>query len=95
MKVIFGDLLPGETPIDDSTGLKIPGITTRKELNEVEAEGIRKTLRKYFGVDVLTREIAPFDFDWTQRLHGEMFEDDWDWAGIFRLKNLAVLSAIL
>ena len=30
IKVIFADLLPGETPIDDITGLKIPGVLTRR-----------------------------------------------------------------
>ena len=75
MKVLFSDLLPGETPIDDVTGLKIPRYHDAAGPNLVEAEGIRKALRKYFGVDALTTEIAPFDFGWAQSLHREMFED--------------------
>ncbi len=88
MKVIFGDLIPGETPIDDVSGLKVPQITNRRELNRAEAEGIRKVLRKYFESDVPLRDIAPFDLHWAQRLHGEMFEDVWEWAGQFRVANL-------
>lgn len=34
------ETLPGETPIDDISGLKIVGITTRKQLSFVEAENI-------------------------------------------------------
>jgi hypothetical protein len=30
----------GETPLDDISGLKIEGITTRSELDEAEAENI-------------------------------------------------------
>lgn len=90
MKVIFGDLVPGETPIEDSTGLKVPDITTRQQLSRVEAENIRKVLTKYFGGDVLTRDTAPFDYSWALDLHREMYEDVWDWAGVFRLGDLNI-----
>jgi len=30
MKIVFADLLPGETPIDDITGLKVSGISTKE-----------------------------------------------------------------
>lgn len=54
--------IPGETPIDPS-GLKIRGITTRKELNVVEAENIRKAVVKYLAArpaekTALARSIA-------------------------------------
>ncbi len=67
MKVVFGDLLPGETPIDDATGLKVPGIVTRTQLGLAEAENIRKALVKYFGGE-LTEELAPLDLTWAKRL---------------------------
>lgn len=86
MRIIFGDLLPGETPLDDTTGLKVSGVSTREQLSVVEAANIRKTLTKYFA-DQPTEQIAPFDFEWVRGLHNEMFGDVWDWAGQFRTQN--------
>ena len=37
----------GETPLDDISGLKIEGITTRSELDVVEAENILDAFLKY------------------------------------------------
>jgi Fic-DOC domain mobile mystery protein B len=87
MKVIFGNLLPGETPIDDITGLKVCAVATRRQLSLIEAENIRKVLVKYFGGD-LSSEIAPFDLTWAKKLHQEMYGDVWDWAGQFRQRDL-------
>jgi Fic-DOC domain mobile mystery protein B len=78
--------IPGETPIDPS-GLKIAGITNRAELSSVEGANIRKALSKYLTSKPSRRE-APFDLDWCQRLHKEMFGDVWDWAGQIRTRNL-------
>jgi len=86
MKIIFEDLLPGETPIDDVSQLKIPGISTRRELTIVEAENIRKVLVHYFTDR--PRGIASFDLDWARNLHREMYEDVWGWAGQFRARDL-------
>lgn len=72
--------VPGGTPIDDLSGLKVKGITRRKELNEVEAENIRKAVVKYFAAPP-TPKVAPFDLSWALRLHREMFGDVWKWAG--------------
>jgi len=78
-KILFADLLPGETPIDDFSGLLVTGVTTRKELSQVEGQGIRKILVKYFTdphtLDFAppSRDIAPFDFEWTRQLHREMY----------------------
>jgi Fic-DOC domain mobile mystery protein B len=89
MKIIFGDLVPGETPLDDVSELKVPGITTRKELSVIEAANIRKVLVKYFA-DPPTPDLAPFDFEWVRGLHREMFGDVWEWAGQFRTRNLNI-----
>jgi Fic-DOC domain mobile mystery protein B len=75
--------IPGETPIDDLSGLKVRGISLRSELDKHEAENVRKAMTKYF-VGRLTRKKAPFDFSWSLRLHGEMFGDVWTWAGTLR-----------
>ncbi|MBL8796142.1 MAG: mobile mystery protein B [Planctomycetia bacterium] len=79
--------LPGETPLDDLSGLKIKGITTRSQLNEVEAKNILKAVIKYLARK--PSRIARFtDFKWYLRLHEEMFGEVWDWAGKLRTRNL-------
>ena len=72
--------IPGETPLDDLSGLRVQGITTKAALNAVEAENIRKATVKYLAAKP-TRRIAPFDVAWMLRLHEEMFGDVWKWAG--------------
>lgn len=74
------DTLPGETPIDDISGLKIKDVRTRIELATVEAENVRKAVLKYLAAKPSHR-IAPFDFTWSLKLHKEMFGDVWEWAG--------------
>ncbi len=79
----FFDPLPGETPIDDISGLKHKGITLRKELSVLEGANILKAAEIYlFGI--LTPEKAPFDYTWALQLHREMFGEVWAWAGIPR-----------
>ena len=75
--------LPGETPIDDISGLKVSGVTTRSELDKIEAENIRKAVVKYLAAKP-SRRTAPFDLPWVLQLHREMFGDVWAWAGTIR-----------
>lgn len=75
--------VPGETPIDDLSGLLVKGISLRRELNQLEAENILKALEKYF-VGKLSRKVAPFDYCWALTLHREMFGEVWAWAGVPR-----------
>jgi Fic-DOC domain mobile mystery protein B len=79
--------IPGETPIDDISGLKVKGVTLRKELNALEAENIRKPFVKYLAVKP-SRRSAKFDLAWAMKLHREMFGDVWKWAGQLRKLNL-------
>jgi Fic-DOC domain mobile mystery protein B len=79
--------IPGETPIDDISGLKIKGITRRRQLNMLEAENILKATIKYF-YDGPSEKTAPFDYAWAVQLHREMFGDVWAWAGKIRNKPL-------
>src|SRR6266404_41464 len=85
--MLLGPRIPGETPLDDISGLKVKGITLRKELNEVEARNILKATVKYLG-GRLSRRIAPFHLSWSLRLHKEMFGDVWRWAGKRREKEV-------
>jgi len=63
-----------ETPIDDVSGLRIKGITTRGELSVHEAENVRKAVARYLSKRP-TRRQAPFDLAWVLKLHKQMFGD--------------------
>lgn len=78
--------IPGETPIDDVSGLKIKGITTRSELNEFEARNINAAVFKYLSRRP-SRRSARFDYPWCLNLHCEMFGKVWRWAGQIRTQN--------
>ena len=82
-------VIPGETPIDDLSGLKIKGITTRRELNVFEAQNVNKAAQKYL-LGQLTRRSARFDVTWCLKLHKEMFGKVWQWAGQPRTQNLNI-----
>jgi Fic-DOC domain mobile mystery protein B len=83
------DPIPGETPIDDMSGLIPKGIQTRAELNALEAENIRKAVMRYLAAKP-TRRQAPFTLDWCYKLHRQMFGDVWRWAGTRRVTELNV-----
>lgn len=80
---------PGETPIDDISGLRIKGVTTRAELNAAEAENILKATLKYLAKRP-SRRTARFDIAWMLRLHREMFGKVWSWAGEIRSRDLNI-----
>jgi Fic-DOC domain mobile mystery protein B len=81
--------IPGETPIDDVSGLKIKGIATRRQLSEFEARNINRAVSKYLGKRP-SRRTAPFHYSWCLKLHKEMFGRVWQWAGQIRTQNLNV-----
>lgn len=78
-----GDPIPGQTPLDDLSGLRIKSIRTQNQLNEAEAANILKAVTKYLAARPSPR-FARFDVRWMKRLHREMFGDVWKWAGSFR-----------
>lgn len=49
-------LIPGESPIDDISGLLVKDIGTRRQLNQVEAENITLAAVKYLGETSPIRE---------------------------------------
>lgn len=73
----------GETPLDDISGLKIDGITTRSELDRVEADNILEAFLKYTMSPEQIKGIL-FDTQFLQQLHKDMFGNVWSWAGEFR-----------
>ncbi len=58
--------LPGETPIEDVSGLKVKSIKTRGQLAVAEAQNIRKVVVKYLGSKP-NRRIARFDLSWSRK----------------------------
>lgn len=85
----IGKRLPGETPLDDISGLKVKGVMTRGRLNLLEAENVRRALVKYLAKRP-TRRSAPFDYSWCLKLHKEMFGAVWKWAGVVRVCDLNI-----
>ena len=79
----------GETPLDDISGLKIEGITTRNELDEAEAENILEAFLKY---TVSAEQLANVQFDtlFLQQLHRDMLGNVWSWAGDFRTTQTSI-----
>ena len=45
--------IPGQTPLDDVSGLRIKSIRTTAELNAAEAETIRKATLRYLTSSLL------------------------------------------
>lgn len=79
--------IEGETPIDDMSGLKVKGVTTRSGLNTLEARNILQATIQYLASRPTAKQ-APFDLAWVKRLHQEMFGDVWTWAGQIRTVEL-------
>ncbi|CAA6820600.1 MAG: Cell filamentation protein Fic [uncultured Sulfurovum sp.] len=79
----------GETPLDDISGLKIKNISTRRELDEVEADNILDAYLKY---TISPKQIEGIKFDtlFLQQLHRDMFAKVWSWAGEFRTTQTSI-----
>jgi Fic-DOC domain mobile mystery protein B len=85
---------PGSTPIDPNEleGL-IPNPATQADLNEFERLNILAARRWAFSPRVLQRE-DPLTEAYQRMLHKKMFEDVWEWAGVYRTteRNIGCLA---
>ncbi len=79
----------GETPLDDISGLKIKNITTRAELDVIEADNI---LDAFLNYTLSTEQLENITFDtlFLQQLHVDMFGKVWTWAGEFRTTQTSI-----
>ena len=79
------------TPLDDISGLKLPGnkVYTLREIYVAEANNIALATLKYLSAPP-SKKIAPFSYEWLQELHNEMFGNVWEWAGKFRQIELSI-----
>lgn len=85
------DIKIGETPPDLEGFLhldKYPN-PTRKIVDELEEDNIRKATVKYLASKPSLKK-APFDYQWFFQLHKEMLGDVYDWAGTQRKTNTSV-----
>jgi Fic-DOC domain mobile mystery protein B len=72
------------TPLDDISGLIPSHITTKKQLDLWETENILKASQKHLG----KKYRGEINQIWLKKVHHDMFDDTWEWAGIFRKNNL-------
>ncbi|HIP11205.1 MAG TPA: mobile mystery protein B [Arcobacter sp.] len=79
----------GETPLDDISGLKIKGICTRRQLDELEASSILEAFLKYTLNAEQVKNIT-FDTVFLEQLHIDMFGNVWSWAGDFRTTQTSI-----
>ena len=79
------------TPLNDTSGLILPQdkVYTLEEIYVAEANNIARATLKYLSAPP-SKKIAPFDYGWMQKLHEEMFDDVWEWAGKFRKVELSI-----
>ena len=82
---MFSDLLEGETPLDDLSGLIPEYITSREELNIAEMTNISYASQKY-----LLNPTFKYDQKYLFDIHKDMFNNVWSWAGIKRKTNLNI-----
>ena len=75
----------GKTPLSDLSGL-IVDVHTRDELNAREFVNISKVHAKYL-LRRPSEKKAPFTYPWFLKIHREMYEDVWAWAGEIRKSN--------
>lgn len=85
LSALHGPLDEGQTPLDpdEAAGLRLSWVTTRADLNDVEAANIVQ------GITWARRRIAtgtaviPSE-EFLRALHARMFGQVWAWAGQFR-----------
>jgi Fic-DOC domain mobile mystery protein B len=91
------EYIDGQTPLNDEekNGLRIPSITTRKELDEFEQLNIEKAIQWTFGKKIKTEQL--FSEKFIKDLHKRMYGDVWKWAGTFRNseKNIGIKSYLI
>jgi Fic-DOC domain mobile mystery protein B len=80
-------LLPGQTPIDpDELAALIPRhVRLLSELNEFESANISRAIEKYFYGRRRKYDLG--DVEVLRRLHKDMFDQTWKWAGQYRRSN--------
>lgn len=86
--MVAGDFT--ELSDEEREGLKPKWVKTRADLNRAEADNIAKAVTYVYQSRLRPRTII--SESWLRRLHKRMYEDVWNWAGMYRRtdKNLGV-----
>ena len=77
------DTPEGATPIEDASGLLVEGIVTYAALNAKETENIIMAANKHMRPR-MRRPAVWLTEEYVRRVHGDMFDSVWDWAGRYR-----------
>jgi Fic-DOC domain mobile mystery protein B len=77
------DDLPGQTPFDQQ-GLIHPDVRSKRDLDTVEAVEILHARRKHLKK---SRKKGWLTADYINRVHKDMFNGIWEWAGTYRKKD--------
>lgn len=96
MALSIFEMPTGSTPLsdDDTTGLIPTYLSTRDDLNLVEAENIAHARTMLFKRSSRYRDIDVLLDDYTLRdIHRMMFGDVWKWAGTYRVRltNIGIM----
>lgn len=80
------DIPDGATPIspDATQDLRVPGITTQGQLNELEQENITFARLWVLRLNPTRQRETVLTPDGLRKLHKAMYKDVWKWAGQFR-----------
>lgn len=86
------DMPTGATPLDpdEAEGLKLTHVTSREELNRWEHDNIARADAKFARRRLAAEDLLSEAF--LRKLHREMFDTVWNWAGRIRTteKNIGV-----
>jgi len=86
--------LYGQTTLEEEEkeGLKIPTVTTKRDLDEFEQKNIEQAVQWTIGRKVRLENLMSESF--VRSLHKRMYGEVWLWAGEFRKteKNIGIES---
>ena len=84
--------IEGQSPLEEEEkeGLLIKSVTTQTELDELEQLNIEKAVAWTIGAKF--KPVTIFTEQFIKKVHEQMFNDVWKWAGSFRRseKNIGV-----
>ncbi|MBI5595172.1 MAG: mobile mystery protein B [Elusimicrobia bacterium] len=83
------DVPEGATPIEEASGLLLDGVLTYGDLNAAETENILAAVNKHLRSGK-RRAPAWLREEYVRRVHRDMFDGVWDWAGRYRDSALTI-----
>ena len=84
------EILEGETPIDDLSGLIPKFVSTRQDLINVETRNILEARYKYS-----LKNTFVYSNRFLMTMHRDMYNLVWKWAGKKRIFNFTVFFSVL